>query len=78
MLTLMSPSGTLGTGLATRVTMRVATTPLMVTLSLASEPEPPPLPGTLTSTLLQRAMSVMGLTSVSVRWKGSDTRAMDG
>jgi hypothetical protein len=47
MLTLKSPSGTLGMGVATRVTMRVlVTTPLTVTPSLASEPEPPPLPGT--------------------------------
>jgi hypothetical protein len=52
-LTLRSPSGTLGMRLSTRVTMRVVvTTPLMVTPSLASEPEPPPLLGTLTGTLL--------------------------
>jgi hypothetical protein len=51
-LTLRSPSGTLGMGLATRVTMRVVVTiPLTVTPSLASEPEPPPLLGTLTGTL---------------------------
>jgi hypothetical protein len=38
MLTLRSPSGTLGMGLASRVTMRVVVTiPLIVTLSLASE-----------------------------------------
>jgi hypothetical protein len=38
---------------ATRVTMRVVvTTPLIFTPSLASEPKPPPLPGTLTGTLL--------------------------
>jgi hypothetical protein len=50
-LTLRSPSGALGMGVATQVTRRVVvTTPLMVTLSLASEPEPPHLPGTLTST----------------------------
>jgi hypothetical protein len=48
-LTLRSLSGTLGIGVATRVTMRVVVTiPLMVTPSLAFEPEPPPLPGTLT------------------------------
>jgi hypothetical protein len=47
------PSGTLGMGVATRVIMRVVvTTPLTVTLSLASEPEPPPLPGSMTGTLL--------------------------
>jgi hypothetical protein len=52
-LTLRSPSGTLGMGLATQVTMTVVVTiPLTVILSLASELEPPPLPGTLTSTLL--------------------------
>jgi hypothetical protein len=51
--TLRSPSGTLGMGLATRVTMRVVVTiPLTVTLSLAYELEPPPLLGTLTGTLL--------------------------
>jgi hypothetical protein len=46
MLTLRSPSETLGMGVATRVTMRVVITPLMITPSLASELEPPPLPGT--------------------------------
>jgi hypothetical protein len=52
-LTLRSPSETLGMGVATQVTMRVVvTTPLMVTLSLASEPEPLPLSGTMTGTLL--------------------------
>jgi hypothetical protein len=52
-LTLRSPCGTLGMGVATWVTMRVVvTTALTVTPSLASEPEPPPLPGTLTGTLL--------------------------
>jgi hypothetical protein len=51
--TLRSPSGTLGTGVATRVTMRVVvTTPIMVTPRLACKPEPPPLPGTLTGMLL--------------------------
>jgi hypothetical protein len=52
-LTLRSPNGTLGMGVATRVTMRVVvTTPLTVTPSLASEPKPPPLAGTLTGTPL--------------------------
>jgi hypothetical protein len=52
-LTLRSPSGTLGMGVATRVTMRVVvTTPLTITLSLDSEPETSPLPGTVTGTLL--------------------------
>jgi hypothetical protein len=73
MLTLRSSSGTLGMGVATRVTMRVVvTTPLTVTLSLAFEPKPPPLLGTLTATLLYSGTSVMGLTRLSVRWKGSD------
>jgi hypothetical protein len=72
-LTLRSPSGTLGTGVATQVTMRVVvTTPLTVTSSLASKPEPPPLPGTLTGTLLWSGTSVMGLTRLSARWKGLD------
>jgi hypothetical protein len=72
-LTLRSPSGTLGMEVATRVTMRVVvTSPLMVTLSLASEPEPLPLPGTLTGTPLWRGTLVMGLTRLSARWKGSD------
>jgi hypothetical protein len=66
-------SGTLGMRVATRVTMRVVvTTPLMVTPSLASEPEPLPLPGTLTSTRLWSGMSVMGLTRLRAWWKGSD------
>jgi hypothetical protein len=61
-LTLRSPSGTLGAGVATQVTMRVVvTTPLTVTPSLASEPEPLPLPGTLTR-----------LTRLSAQWKGLD------
>jgi hypothetical protein len=72
MLTLRSPSGTLGTGVATQVTMRVVTSPLTVTPSLASEPEPPPLLGTLTGTLLWSGTSVLGLTRLSTRWKGSD------
>jgi hypothetical protein len=49
-------------GVGTQVTMRVVvTTPLTVTLSLASKPEPPPLSGTLTSTLLWSGTSVVGL-----------------
>jgi hypothetical protein len=64
----MSPSGTLGMGVATRVTMRVVViTPLKGTLSLAFEPEPPHLPGTLTGTLLWSGTSVMGLTMLSAR-----------
>jgi hypothetical protein len=42
-----------GYGVATRVTMRVITTPFTVTPSLAFEPEPPPLLGTLTGMLEQ-------------------------
>jgi hypothetical protein len=62
-LTLKSPSGTPGMGVTTRVTMRVViTTALMVALSLASEPEPLPLSGTLTGTLLWSSTSIMGLT----------------
>jgi hypothetical protein len=72
-LTLRSPSGTLGMGLATRVTMRVVVTILLtVTPSLASELEPPPLPGTLTGTLLWSGTSVMGMTRLSTQWKGSN------
>jgi hypothetical protein len=72
-LTLRSPRGTLGMGVATRVTMRVVvTTPLTVTPSLASEPKPPPLPGTLTGMVLWSGTSGMGLTRLSTRWKGSD------
>jgi hypothetical protein len=72
-LILRSPSGTLGMGVATRVTMRVVvTTPLTVTLSLASEPEPPPLLGTLTNTLLWSGTLVMRLARLSTWWKGSD------
>jgi hypothetical protein len=60
-------------GVATQVTMRVlVTTPLTVTLSLASELEPPPLPGTLTGMLLWSGTSFMRLTRLSARWKGSD------
>jgi hypothetical protein len=70
---LKSPSGTLGMGVATLVTMRVVvTTPLTVTPTLASEPEPPPLPGTLTGTLLCSGSSVMGLTRLIAWWKGLD------
>jgi hypothetical protein len=72
-LTLRIPNGTLGMWVATRVTLRVVvTTPLTVTPSLASEPEPPPLPGTLTGTLFWSGTSIMGLTRLSARWKGSD------
>jgi hypothetical protein len=64
---------TLGIGVATRVTMRVVViTPLKGTPSLASEPEPLPLPGTLTGTLLWSGISVMRLIRLTVRWKGSD------
>jgi hypothetical protein len=67
-LTLMSPSGTLGMGVATQVTMMVVViTPLMVTLSVASELKPLPLLGTLTGTLLWSGTSVMGLTRLSAR-----------
>jgi hypothetical protein len=60
-------------GVATRVTMRVVViTPLKVTLSLASEPEPLALPGTLTGMLIWSGTSVMGLTRLSVWWKGLD------
>jgi hypothetical protein len=63
-LTLRRPSGTLGMGVATQVTMRVVViTPLKVTLSLASELKPPPLPGTL----LWSGTSVMRLTKRSTR-----------
>jgi hypothetical protein len=48
------------------------TIPLIVTLSLASEPEPPLLPGTLTRTLPCSGTSVMWLTKLSARWRGSD------
>jgi hypothetical protein len=72
MLTFRSPSRTLGMRVATRVPMRVVITPLKVTPSLASESEPPPLPGTLTGTLCWSGTSVMGLTKLSTRWKGSD------
>jgi hypothetical protein len=72
-LTLKSPNGTLGMGLATSVTMRmVGTIPLMVIPSLASEPEAPSLSGTLTGTLLWSGTPVMGLIRLSVRWKGSN------
>jgi hypothetical protein len=57
---------------ATWVTMRVVTTPLTVTPSLASELETQPLIGTLTGMLLWSNTSVMGSTRLSVRWKGSD------
>jgi hypothetical protein len=71
-LTLRSPSGTLGTRVASRVTMRVVvTTPLMVTPSLASKPEPLPLPGALTGMLLWSGTSVMELTRLSAQWKES-------
>jgi hypothetical protein len=67
MLTLRSASGTLGMGVATRVTLQVVvTTPLMVTPCLSFEPEPLPLLGTPTST------PFMGLTRLSALWKGSD------
>jgi hypothetical protein len=63
----------LGMGLATRVTMRVVVTILlMVTLSLASKQEPQPLLGTLTGMLLWSDTSVIGLTRLSARWKGLD------
>jgi hypothetical protein len=66
-LNLRRRSQTLGMRVATRVTIRVVTTPLMVTPSLASEPEPLPLLGTLTGMLLWSGMSVMRLTMLSAR-----------
>jgi hypothetical protein len=72
-LTLRSPSGTLGMGLATRVTMRlIVTAPLTVTPGLASELEPPPLLGTSTGTFLWKGTSIIGRTKLSTRWKVSD------
>jgi hypothetical protein len=72
-LTLRSPNGTLGMGVANRVTMMaVVTTPLAVTLSLGSKPEPQHLSGTLTGMPLWSGTSVMGLTRLRARWKGSD------
>jgi hypothetical protein len=60
-------------GVPTQVTMRVVgTILLMVTPSLASKLEPLPRPGSLTGMLLWSGTSVMGLTRLSVRWKGSD------
>jgi hypothetical protein len=67
-LTLKSPNGTLGTGVDTRVPMRVVViTPLKVTLSLSSESEPHPLPRTLTGTLIWSGKLVMGLTRLSAQ-----------
>jgi hypothetical protein len=67
-LTLRSPSGTLGMGVTTQVTMRVVViTPLKDTPSLAYEPEPPPLSGTLTGMLIWSGTSVMGLTRLSAQ-----------
>jgi hypothetical protein len=67
-LTLKSPNGTLGMRVAIRVTARVVVnTPLVVTLSQASELEHPPSLGTLTGTLLWKGTSVMGLTKLSTR-----------
>jgi hypothetical protein len=45
---------------------------LTITSSLASELEPPHLLGTLIGTLLWSGTSVIGLTRLSARWKGSD------
>jgi hypothetical protein len=62
----MSPSGTLGMGVATRVTMRVVViTHLKGTPSLASELKPPPLSGTLIGMLLWSSISILGLTRLS-------------
>jgi hypothetical protein len=72
-----APVGHYVWGVATRVTMRVVgNTPLTVTPSLASEPEPPPLLGTLTATLLWSGTSVMWLTRLSAQWKGSDSSSI--
>jgi hypothetical protein len=69
----MSPSGALGMGVATQVTMRVVVIKsLKGTPSLASEPEPPPLPGTLTGTFLWSDTSIMELIRLSTRYKGSN------
>jgi hypothetical protein len=58
--------GTLGMGVATRIIMRVVViTPLKGTSSLASEPKPLPLPGTLIGTVLWSGTSVMGLARTS-------------
>jgi hypothetical protein len=49
----------------------VVTIPLTVTPSLASELEPPSLPGTLTGMLIWSSTSVVWLTKLSTRWRGS-------
>jgi hypothetical protein len=60
-------------GVATRVIMRVVViTPHKVTSSLTSEPEPPPLLGTLIGMLLWSGTLVMGLMRLSARLKESD------
>jgi hypothetical protein len=45
----------------------VVITPLKFTPSLASEPEPPPLPGILIGMLLWSGTLVIGLTRLSVQ-----------
>jgi hypothetical protein len=62
------PQWDIGMGVATQITLRVVvTTPLTIISSLASEPEPPPLPGTLTGTLLWSGTPVMWLTRLSMQ-----------
>jgi hypothetical protein len=50
----------------------VVGTILMVPLGQATEPEPPPLPSSPTSTTTSRGISVMGWTKQNAWWRGSN------
>jgi hypothetical protein len=69
----LSPSGTLGIGVAFRGIRRVVVhTILTVPLGQAMEPKPPPLPSSPTGTTPSRGISVTGWTKQNAWWRGSD------
>jgi hypothetical protein len=69
----LSPSGTLGMGIAFRDIKRVVVqTILTVPLGQAAEPEPPLLSSSPTGTTPSRGISVMGWTKQNTWWRGSD------
>jgi hypothetical protein len=69
----LSPSGTLGMGVAFRGIRRVVVhTILTVPLGQAKESEPPPLPCSSTCSTPSRGILVTGWAKQNMRWRGLD------
>jgi hypothetical protein len=69
----LSPSGTLGTGVAFwGIRSVVVPTILIVPLGQVLEPEPPPLPCSTTGTTRSRGILVTGWNKPNAQWRGSN------